>query len=118
MTLTSEQLEELFPYFFAFWAAAGLAAAAFFMLNKNARLKRKVFIVLTIGADIVFAGLIWATGVPLWFLALAIGFMAFGAWQAIRFTRFCDSCGANNFPQGQFQARTECKKCNAPLAVG
>lgn len=118
MTLTPEQLEAIFPYFFASWVAAALAAAVFFMLNKNAKLKRMAFIALTIGADIVFTGFIWAIGAPPAFLALAVSFMAFGSWQAIRFTRFCAKCGTNNFPQGQFQARTECKKCSAPLAVG
>jgi hypothetical protein len=118
MKLTPEQVEALFPYFFAFWAAAALAAFAFFTISKNARLKRRAFVALTIGADVVLLGFIWATGAPLPFLALAGAFMAFGAWQAIRFTRFCDKCGANNFPQGQFQPRTECKKCSAPLVAG
>lgn len=118
MKLTPNQLEEFFPYFLAAWAIVGLAAAAFFMLNKNAQIKRKAYIALVIGADIVLACFIWASGAPIGFVALAVGVMAFGAWQAIRFTRFCGACGANNFPQGQFQARTECKKCNAPLLAG
>jgi hypothetical protein len=117
MKFTPDQLEALFPYFFAFWVAVAIAAFAFFAVSKTARIKRRVFAVLTIGADVVLAGFIWATGAPLPFLALACAFMAFGAWQAIRFTRFCDKCGANNFPQGQFQARTECKKCSAPLVA-
>lgn len=118
MKLTPEQLEALFPYLLAFWVAAALAATVFFMLNKNALQKRRVYIALTIGADILFAGFIWAIGAPPPFLALVVGLMAFGSWQAIRLTRFCAKCGASNFPQGQFEAPTECKKCSAPLAAG
>lgn len=117
MKLTSEQLEAVFPYFLAFWAIAGLAAFAFFAISKNARFKRKAFVALTIVADVILFGFIWATGAPLSFLAIAGTFMALGVWQAIRFTRFCGKCGANNFPQSQFQARTECKKCSAPLTA-
>ncbi|MBD9437661.1 hypothetical protein IB223_16310 [Pseudoxanthomonas sp. PXM03] len=117
MALSPEQLGTIFPYFIAFWVAVALAALAFFHFNKNGPLKRKLFLILTIVADIALLGFIWVSGAPLPFLAVVAAFMVFGAWQAVRFTRFCGKCGANNFPQRPFQSRTECKKCGDHLAV-
>ena len=110
-----QRIEALFPYFMAFWVTAALAAAAFFRFNQNAVLKRKVFPTLTIAADIVFLAFWWYGGVPLPFLLFGVAIALFGSWSAIRHTRFCSACGANNFPQSQFRARSTCKKCGVPL---
>lgn len=118
MKPTPEQLEALFPYLLAFWATAALAALAFFAMNKNARLKRRTFIALSIIADILFICVIWAMDAAPVFLALCAAFLVFNTWHAIRFTRFCEKCAATNFQERQFQARTVCRKCSAPLEAG
>lgn len=115
MIINPAQLDALFPYVFGFWAAYATAASAFFYFNKNAALKRKVLVILTVATDLALLGLMFATGAPAMFLAFVVAIMVFGAWQTIRFVRFCDKCGANNFPQTQFQARTDCKACGSPL---
>ncbi|MET7141292.1 hypothetical protein M3S04_07290 [Xanthomonas sp. PPL139] len=117
MHLTPQQLNELYPYLFGFWAAIGLLALAFFTFNKNAPLKRRVFIVGSIATDVMLLVFFWATDAPPLFLAAAVGFMAYGLWQTIRLIRFCDACAALNAPQGHRQARTECRKCGAALAT-
>ncbi|MEL4890495.1 hypothetical protein PQU63_03615 [Xanthomonas protegens] len=116
MHLTPQQLNDLYPYLFGFWAAIGLVALAFFNFNKNAPLKRRVFIVASIATDVMLLVFFWVADAPPLFLAAAVGFMAYGLWQTIHLIRFCDACAALNAPQGHRQARTECRKCGAALA--
>ncbi|MDQ1092421.1 hypothetical protein QE400_001834 [Xanthomonas sacchari] len=116
MHLTPQQLNELYPYLFGFWAAIGLVALAFFTFNKNASLKRRVLIVGSIATNVLMLVFFWATGAPPLFLVFAAAVVGYGLWQSIHLTRFCDACAALNAPQGHRQARTECRKCGAALA--
>ncbi|KRG42380.1 hypothetical protein ARC20_10955 [Stenotrophomonas panacihumi] len=108
-------LDDLMPWLFALWVAVGLAALAFFRHTRNARLKRGVWIALMLGADAVFLGVVWATGAPWYFFALALGVVAIGTRRSLAMTRFCDACGGNHFPMDGQTAPTTCRHCGADL---
>jgi len=114
---SAANVEAVLPYLYALAAMIGVAALLFFRRNRNARLKRAVWIALIVLADLVFLGLVLALRAPGYFIALALAVSLVGAWRSIRLTRFCPACGGNHFPIDSGTAPTECRHCGASLAA-
>ena len=97
----------------AAWIIAGIASAFFFM-NRNASLKRRLWPPYVIGAAILFLMFVW------WFLPneaalyVAAPLLALVTFINLRVVKFCNACGATtqNLP---FRPARFCAKCGAPL---
>jgi len=96
----------------AAWIIAGIASAFFFM-NRNASLKRRLWPPYVIGAAILFLIFVW------WFLPnealyVAAPLLALVTFINLRVVKFCNACGATtqNLP---FRPARFCAKCGAPL---
>jgi|SRR6516162_2844277 hypothetical protein len=104
-----------FQLFIGVWAVLGLGSMAFFYFNKNAALKRRVLPPFVIFTSILFLGFVWMTGAPAQVFYVFIPAVALIAFINIRNTKFCDSCGRQNYGFNLFSPAKFCSKCGAPL---
>lgn len=107
---------EPFPLaLFGFTTAFALVTVGFFSFNKNAALKRKLFLPLLVAFNLLFVASVAAFGLP----AELVLFMAFAGVVSIfiylRTVRFCDSCGATNMSVDPLGKPTVCNKCGSNL---
>jgi ribosomal protein S27AE len=105
----------LFWVFMGVWVALGIGSTCFFRLCRDTRLKRAVFpwFVLSAGALLaLFAVLL--TGEP-WVLAFAVPGVALVSFLNVRFTKFCDACGAMLYNHAWFTPMRFCPRCGAAL---
>jgi hypothetical protein len=93
----------------------GAGGIAFFLRNRDARMKRQLWpwwITVTV---FVFLLMAWATGVnALVFLALFLVVVAIGVLAASQ-VRFCASCGRTVMPARPFIPAKFCDGCRKPL---
>src|SRR5262245_57464634 len=89
------QPERVFPIFFGVWVVLGLSSAAFFFLNKNAALKRKVHPPFVIAVGVLFLGFVMLMGTPhdAFFLLIFVPAITLITFLNIRNTKFCSGCG-------------------------
>ena len=115
MTIQFGSAEQVAPVFIVVWIVLGLFSAGFFLLNKNAQLKRKVLPPFVVGTGILFAGFMLATGAP-WEVMLIFGpAIALITFLNLRSITFCNSCGATLMNQNPFSKPAFCSKCGASL---
>ena len=109
--------ERIFPIFFGVWIVLGIASAAFFFLNHNAALKRKVFPPFVIFIGVLFLAFVILMGFARdrFFFVVMVPFVALITFLNIRSTRFCDACGKTLVSQNPFSRRKFCSKCGADL---
>jgi hypothetical protein len=106
---------EIFPYFFALWAVLGIGSSAFFFLNRNAPLKRRLWPIVSIGASVLFIGFLWLMGIlgkGFLFVVLFVGVITL---LNLRMMKFCKSCGRTLMNQNPFSPPNFCPKCGAGL---
>jgi len=106
----------IFPIFFATWVVLGVASFAFFQLNRNAALKRKLWPIFSVGVGILFIVFAWLMGLrdrQLYFVFPAVALIAY---LNVRFIKFCDSCGRTIYRQPPFVSYHFCPSCGAKLA--
>src|SRR5947208_13689298 len=79
----------------AIWGPICIGSAAFFYLNRNAALKRKVYVPFVVVFHGLFLALGWFVFVdaPREFLIVAVPIVVLVTLLNIRAGRFCDSCG-------------------------
>src|SRR5262245_7282586 len=111
------QPERVFPMFFGVWVALGLVFTAFFYLNKDAALKRKVHPPFAIAVGVLFLGFVMLTGKPrdAFFLFVMVPAIALITLLNIRNTKFCSACGKMLVSQNPFAPPKFCTKCGASL---
>ena len=107
--------KQIFPIFIGVWVVLGLASAAFFFLNKDASLKRKVWPPATIGVGVLFLGFVWLMGFPAEVMYIAVPAVALITFLNLRAVQFCDSCGKTLMSQNPFSKAEFCSKCGAKL---
>jgi hypothetical protein len=109
--------ERIFPIFFGVWVVLGIFSSAFFFLNKNAVLKRKVHPPFVIGVGVLFLTFGWLMGIPdqPFFFCVMVPAVVVITFLNIRNTRFCNSCGRTVFTQNPFAPPKFCSKCGAGL---
>ena len=105
--------EQVFPVFIAVWVVLGLSSAAFFFLNKNAPLKRKVWPPFVVITGVLFVGFAWAMGFPADFFFVLVPATAVITALNLRAVQFCNSCGATLMSQNPFSRPAFCSKCGA-----
>jgi len=103
--------------FFGVWIALGIFSAAFFLLNNDAALKRKVFAPLVIGVGVLFLGVAALTGMPLdaFFYFVFVPAVALITFLNLRSTRFCDSCGKTVISHIPLARPKFCSRCGSML---
>jgi len=109
------QAQQVFPIFIGVWILLGAGSAAFFLLNNNAALKRKILPPFAIGVNVLFLGFIVLMGFPLKALLVMGPVAAVIAVLNIRATKFCDACGKTLMNQNPFSPAKYCSRCGAEL---
>jgi hypothetical protein len=104
---------QVFPIFFGVWVVLGLCSAAFFFLNKNAVLKRRVWPPFVVGTGVLFLGFAMAIGLPAEIMYVAVPAVVAITLLNLRAVQFCGSCGATQMSQNPFSKATYCSKCGA-----
>jgi hypothetical protein len=113
--------DRLFAIFAMAWFTIGLGSWLFFRKLSVAD-RRKWHPRLSISAGILFVVFVlgmafltdtqWRTpGLAISFFALLVASVSLIAWLNIRFTKFCDSCGAMLVNTNWFQKFEFCQKC-------
>jgi hypothetical protein len=115
MGVKAGNLEQVFPIFVGVWVALALSSAAFFVLSKNVRLKRKVWPPVLVFTGALFIALVWATGLPSPLALLAVLGVALMIYLNRHAVQFCDTCGAATLSQSAFTRPEACSSCRAPL---
>ena len=106
---------QAFPLFAVAWAALSVAGAAFFLLNRDAALKRKMMLPFMLVAVALFLGFAVYVGAPNEFLLLAVPLSVLIIALNLRTIRFCDACGRTVSGQNPFAPAKFCSKCGASL---
>lgn len=105
-----------FPIFFGIWFVLGVVSWAFFSLNKNAALKRKVFRPFAIGSGLLFLGFIWSRGESskpfFWLIVAALVVIVYLNLKAVK---FCDACGKTVTSQNPLSPAEFCPQCGSHL---
>jgi hypothetical protein len=109
-----------FPIFFGVSIVLGAASSAFFLLNRNATLKRRIYPAFVIGVGVLFLIFVWLMAVPddVSFFCVMVPGVVLITLLNIRNTRFCNSCGRTVFTQNPFASPKFCSKCGASLDDG
>jgi len=92
-----------------------VSATAFFYLNKNAALKRRVWLPFVVTTGALFIGFMWLVEPPLPFLLLGVTAVILAIWINVRTVRFCEACGNMSRSRNSFAQPTVCSKCGAEL---
>ena len=98
----------MFPIFMGVWVVLGIVSTAFFFLNNNAALKRKVHPPFVIGVSILFLGFVVLMGTPreAFFYCIFVPAIALITLMNLRNTKFCDTCGKTLINQNPFARRS------------
>lgn len=104
---------------FGAWMALCLAVALFYLLSRNASLKRKLHPVIVIGVGVVFVLLLLASALTSDTAAgmLLLGVPAIVAITLLnlRLVKFCDACGLTVQTSNPFRPTKFCPHCGGPL---
>jgi hypothetical protein len=117
MMIMGAQAERVFPIFIGVWVVLGIVSTAFFFLNDNAALKRKVHPPYVIGVSILFFGFVVLMGTPrdVFFYCILVPAIVLITFMNLRNTKFCDTCGRTLINQNPFVCPRFCSKCGASL---
>lgn len=101
---------------FAVWVVFVLSGLYFFVSRDIAR-KLRWWRPYQITGAVLFLGLLFAWGFPLFMLAIAAIVVALSTTRNLRRPPpFCTSCGATVWPTGLFSKPTFCSRCGASLS--
>src|SRR4029079_6083387 len=111
------QVERVFPIFIGVWIVLGITSTAFFFLNNNAALKRKVHPPFVIGVGILFLGFVAMMGMArdAFFYCIFVPGIVLITLMNFRNTKFCHTCGKTMINQNPFVRPRFCSKCGASL---
>ena len=111
------QVERVFPIFIGVWIVLGIGSTAFFFLNNNAALKRKVHPPFVIGVGILFLAFVVLMGMArdAFFYCIFVPGIVLITLMNLRNTKFCDTCGKTLINQNPFVRPRFCSKCGASL---
>ncbi|MEO8390984.1 MAG: hypothetical protein ABI893_04590 [Polaromonas sp.] len=113
--MPQHQADTVFPIFVAVWVVLGLGSSAFFFLNKDAALKRRVWPGFTVVTGVVFLFFVWLMGAGAEVLLVGVPAVVLITALNLRAVRFCDSCGKTLMNQNPFSPPRFCSKCGAEL---
>jgi hypothetical protein len=111
--------------FVATWVVLGITGFIFFFLNRDAALKRKWFPRYITLAGVLFVLYVTAmtvAGSPsfpsLGVLVLVVPMVVLISYLNLKFTKFCNQCGATIIEQNWFSPTRFCSKCGNKLDSG
>lgn len=109
-------IDPVFFGFTVFWVALGLAAFAFFYLNRDAELKRRIFPFYIGGLgviSVIFVG--WLGGWQPVVLMITVPLIGLNTFLSLRTTKFCSGCGRTLFKQPLLSPAKICRHCGSSL---
>jgi hypothetical protein len=106
--------ESAFFYFAGVWAVLGIGNFLFLTLNRDARLKRRVFPWILAGAGVLLVAFA-AWVLPLLHVLILIPVLVLASWLVLRQMRFCDTCGRTLTEPSLVERMQSCSKCGARL---
>jgi hypothetical protein len=101
--------------FILVWVALAIAGGVFFMTNRDAALKRRVYPAFMIGAALLFLAFITFGARMGSTVLIAIPFVALVVVMNLRQVRFCDACGRTVQGSNPLVPPKFCPGCGAPL---
>lgn len=105
--------------FFAFWIILGLSAFAFFHLNRDAKLKKKVHPFFVVSVGVIFASFAgWMSDWEPFVFLVMLPMIALITFLNLRSTRFCEGCGRTLYRQPIFGTAKFCPHCGRRLDGG
>jgi hypothetical protein len=110
-----ENADKMFSLFIGTWIVLGVVSAAFFFLNNNAELKRKVWVPYLIVVDVLFIGFILLMGFPVEVLYILGPAIIIITILNMKMVKFCGSCGKTLMSQNFISPPKYCSKCGAEL---
>jgi hypothetical protein len=113
--MPQDDTNQIFPIFFGVWIVLGLVSGGFFIVSKNAPLKRKVWPPFTIATGLLFIGFSLAMGLPAQMLYVVVPGVALVTVLNLRAAQFCNSCGATIMSGNLASKPAFCSKCGAKL---
>lgn len=109
------QADRIFPIFFGVWIVLGIFSTVFFLFNKNAQLKRKVWAPFGIFVGILFLTFLALMEAPREMFFIAVPMLILITIVNIRNVKFCDNCGKTVMSQNPFSPSKFCPQCGASL---
>ena len=103
------------PYVFV-WIAVALGGGLFFMRNRDAALKRRIYPPYLIGTALLFLAFITVGARMGSTVLIAIPFLALAVVMNLRQVRFCDACGRTVQGSNPIVPPKFCPGCGASLA--
>ena len=95
--------------------AVAIPASLFFLLGRNAALKRRIFPWYNVAVGVLFCAIV-ASDMRRWEpLLFVIPAVAFVMWWNTRIVKFCDGCGRTIFNNVWFARARFCSFCGHPL---
>ena len=113
--MPQHQADAVFPIFMTVWVVLGLGTSAFFFLNKDSALKRKVLPTFSVAVGALFLFFVWMMGAPTEVLIVGVPAVVLITVLNLRSIRFCDSCGKTLMGQNPLSPPKFCSKCGSPL---
>jgi hypothetical protein len=113
----NNQLPVPLPLFIAF-AVLGAGAAAFFLISRNAPLKRRLFPLWILVSSVLMLTIVrYALGTNLQMFYVVAALLVGSAWINLRRVRFCDACGRTVGSRRMIGPPTSCPSCGAALGA-
>ena len=114
--MTMNAKEPVFFSFFVFWVVLGISAFLFFHLNRDARLKKKIYPWFVVGIGIIFASFsAWMSDWQPFVFLVMLPMVALITFLNIRMTKFCESCGRTVYRQPLLGPSKFCPHCGSSL---
>jgi len=108
-------LDEVFPVFIGVWIVLGIISFSIFVLGRDAKLKRKLWMPFVIGVGILFVSFGYLTGIGEQLFLVMVPAVILITYLNIKSTKFCDNCGKMIFNQNIFQIHKFCSRCGEKL---
>jgi hypothetical protein len=109
------RMERIMPVWVAVSTAVTAAIYAFFYFNRNAGLKRRLLLPLSLLVGLAILALLAFLGAPTCIMIAFVPGLAVAILAALRTVHFCDACGRTLRSHNPFSKPGFCSHCGKPL---
>jgi hypothetical protein len=97
------------------WVGMGIVATAFYLLSRNATLKRRLMVPIAVISAIYFLAFVYTVGAPQFVFYFIVPAVFVISILNILSTKFCDGCGRTLYRQPILRPMSYCPYCGAKL---